>query len=45
MGIQVVQIKGWPLLGPNKGQNKDNFNKSSKKDKVPRVMYGPTPGA
>jgi len=25
-----IQIKGWPLLGTNKGQNKEKFDKSSK---------------
>jgi len=28
--FRFVQIRCWPLLGPNKGQNKDNFDKSSK---------------
>jgi len=62
----------WPILGPNKGQNKEYFYKSSKiffswttgrsvlifgmnyplgegiqvcSNEVPRVMYGPAPGA
>jgi len=26
----LFKQRGWPLLGPNKGQNKDNFNKSLK---------------
>jgi len=30
-GFRFVHKKGrWTLLGPNKGQNKDNFVKSSK---------------
>jgi len=28
-GFRFVQIKVWPLLAPNKGQNKENFDKSS----------------
>jgi len=28
--FRFVQIRGWPLLGPNKGQNKENFDKTSK---------------
>jgi len=28
--FRFVQIKGWPLLGPNKWQNKDKFDKYSK---------------
>jgi len=30
MGIQIVQIRGWSLLGPNKRNNKENVEKSSK---------------
>jgi len=29
-GFRFVQIKGWPLLGPSKGQNKENIQKYSK---------------
>jgi len=29
-GFRFVQIKVWPHLGPNKGQNKDIFYKSPK---------------
>jgi len=30
MGIQIVQIKWLAPFGPNKGKNKENFDKSSK---------------
>jgi len=26
----LIKLRGWPLLGPNKVQNKDNFDKYSK---------------
>jgi len=26
----LFKSRGWHLLGPNKGQNKENFDKSSK---------------
>jgi len=26
----LFKYRGWPHLGPNKGQNKENFDKSSK---------------
>jgi len=29
-GFTFVHIKGWPLLGPNNGQNSDNFDKYAK---------------
>jgi len=29
-GFIIVQIKGWFLFGPNKGQHKENFDKYSK---------------
>jgi len=25
----LFKYRGWPLLGPNNGQNKENFDKSS----------------
>jgi len=28
MGIHISSIKGWPLLGRNKGENKERFEKS-----------------
>jgi len=28
-GFRFVQIRGWALLGSNKGQNNENFDKSS----------------
>jgi len=28
-GFRFVQIRGWHLLGSNKGQNKEHFDKSS----------------